>query len=159
MKKIVAILLFSIAFIGCKSTTSVVNTKLDNKTERIFKGSWTISAVNFPGSEVLKVESFYIADSNCFVGSNWNFISNNNKGDMKLNNPSSTCLEYSSPITWYINKEGKFVFKFTNNYKAKEVSNGFVLDIKNITENSFDLVDNINVAGVSKNITYTFQKN
>lgn len=159
MKKIIALLLFSVVFINCKSTAPVVNTKLDNKTERILKGSWTITKVDFPGSEVLKVESFFTADSQCFVGSNWSFISNNNKGDMKLNNPSTACIEYSSPITWYINKDGNFVFKFTNNYKAKEVTSGFVLDIKNITETSFDLVDKINVAGVSKDITYSFQKN
>lgn len=159
MKKIFFQLLVVITLIGCKSNTPVVSTKLDNKIERILKGSWTITQVNFPGSEVLKVESFFTADSQCFIGSNWNFISNNNKGNMKLNSPSTACIEYGSPITWYINKEGNFVFKFTNNYKAKEVSNGFVLAIKNVTETSFDLVDKINVAGTSKDITYSFQKN
>ena len=77
---------------------------------------------------------------------------------MKLNNSSSVCKDYNSPITWYINKEGNFVFKFINNYKAKEVNNGYVLDIKNVSETSFDLVDKINVAGEIKNITYTFQR-
>ncbi|WP_405566130.1 lipocalin family protein [Polaribacter sp. Asnod6-C07] len=158
MKKHLILLLFLATFVGCKST-SVVNTKVDNKTERILKGNWTITSVNYPGSDYIKVESFYLADSKCFVNSNWNFISNNNKGDMKLNNSSSACIDYSSPITWYLNKEGQFVLKFTNDYKAKEVSNGFVLTINNVTETSFDLVDKINVAGSIKKITYTFQKN
>ncbi|MBU3011942.1 lipocalin family protein [Polaribacter vadi] len=158
MKKNLIFLLFLATMISCKST-SVVNTKVDNKTERILKGNWTITSVNYPGSDYINVESFYLADSKCFVNSNWNFISNNNKGDMKLNNSSSACIDYSSPITWYLNKEGQFVLKFTNDYKAKEVSNGFVLTINNVTETSFDLVDKINVAGSIKNITYTFQKN
>ncbi|APZ46892.1 hypothetical protein BW723_11625 [Polaribacter reichenbachii] len=158
MKKHLIVLLFIATIVGCKST-SVVNTKVDNKTERILKGNWTITSVNYPGSDYIKVESFYLADSKCFVNSNWNFISNNNKGDMKLNNSSSACIDYSSPITWYLNKEGQFVLKFTNDYKAKEVSNGFVLTINNVTETSFDLVDKINVAGSIKSITYTFQKN
>lgn len=150
-------MLFLATVISCKST-SVVNTKLDNKTERMLKGNWTVTSVNFPGSDYLKVNSFNIADSKCFIGSNWNFISNNNKGNMSLNNSSSSCLDYSSPITWYINKEGNFVFKFTDGYKSKEVTNGFVLKISNITASSFDLVDKINVAGVSKNIIYSFQR-
>ncbi|WP_299064627.1 lipocalin family protein [uncultured Polaribacter sp.] len=158
MKKTVCILLFLTAMIGCKST-AVVNTKLDNKTERMLKGNFTITAVNFPGSDFLKVTSFNLGDSQCLVGSNWSFISNNNKGEMKLNNPDTSCKEYNSPITWYVNKDGKFVFKFTNDYKAKEVLNGFILDINNLTETSFDLVDEINVGGQTKNITYTFQRN
>jgi len=158
MKKNLIFLLFLATMISCKST-SVVNTKVDNKTERILKGNWTITSVNYPGSDYIKVESFYLADSKCFVNSNWNFISNNNKGDMALNNASNSCKDYSSPITWYLNKEGKFVLKFLNGYKAKEVNNGFVLTITNVTETSFDLVDTINVAGSTKNITYSFQKN
>ncbi len=157
MKKTLLLMLFLATIVGCKST-STVSTKLDNKTERILKGSWSITAVNFPGSDYLKVESFNVTDSKCFIGSNWNFVSNNNKGDMSLNNVSSSCVDYSSPITWYINKDGNFVFKFTNGYKSKEVTNGFVLTIANLTESSFDLIDKINVAGVSKNITYSFQR-
>ena len=157
MKKTLFTMLFLAVIVGCKST-STVNTKLDNKTERMLKGNWSITAVNYPGSDYLKVNSFNIADSKCFIGSNWKFISNNNKGDMSLNNTSSSCVDYSSPITWYINKDGNFVFKFTDGYKSKEVTNGFVLTITNITESSFDLVDKINVAGTTKNITYSFQR-
>ena len=157
MKKTLFMLLFLTAVIGCKST-SIVNTKLDNKTERMLKGNFTISSINYPGSDYFKVNSFNLADSKCLIGSDWSFISNNNKGEMKLNSPDTACKDYSSPITWYINKEGKFVFKFTNDYKAKEVNNGFVLSINNITETSFDLVDKINVAGQTKDITYSFQR-
>lgn len=157
MKKTLCIMLFLATMVGCKST-STISTKLDNKTERILKGNWSVTAVNFPGSDYLKVNSFNIADSKCFIGSNWNFISNNNKGDMSLNNVSSSCVDYSSPITWYINKDGNFVFKFTDGYKSKEVIDGFVLTVSNLTESSFDLVDKINVAGSVKNITYTFQR-
>lgn len=157
MKKTLFFVLFLAVIVGCKST-STVNTKLDNKTERMLKGNWTIASVNFPGSDYFNVNSFNLEDSKCFVGSNWSFISNNNKGEMSLNNVSTNCKEFSSPITWYVNKDGNFVLKIINNHKAKEVNNGFVLDVKNVTENSFDLVDKINVAGDIKNITYSFQR-
>ncbi|WP_282073582.1 lipocalin family protein [Polaribacter atrinae] len=157
MKKILCIVLFISIAIACKST-SAVSTKLDNKTERILKGNFTMTAVDFPGSDFLNVTSFYIADSKCFVGSDWSFISNNNKGEMALTSLSTSCKEFSSPITWYLNKDGKFVLKIINDYKAKEVNNGFVLDIINVTESSFQLVDQINVAGQTKDITYSFQR-
>ncbi|WP_339881548.1 lipocalin family protein [Polaribacter vadi] len=159
MKKTLFTLLLLTAFISCKSTSSTVNTNLDNKTERMLKGDWTLTSVNYPNSAYFKVNSFNIEDSKCFVNSNWSFVSNNNKGEMSLNNVSSDCKNFSSPITWYINKEGNFVLKIINDYKAKKVNNGFVLAIRNVTESSFDLIDTINVAGQTKNITYTFQRN
>ncbi|CAM1346814.1 hypothetical protein [Tenacibaculum crassostreae] len=157
MKKLSIIYLFVFMIIGCKST-SVTNTKLDNKTERMLKGNWTITAVNFAGSEYLKVNSFNIEDSNCFIGSNWSFISNNNEGEMALNNPSTDCKDFSSPITWYVNKDRNFVLKIINNHKAKDVNSGYILRLNNVTENSFELIDKINVAGQTKDITYSFQR-
>lgn len=157
MKKTICISLFLIAVLGCKSTATVP-TKLDNKTERMLKGNWKLTAVNFPGSDYLKVNSFNLEDSKCFIGSDWSFVSNNNKGEIKLNSVSNRCKEFSSPITWYINKDKNFVLKIVNGYKAKEVNNGFVLRVQNETETNFDLVDTINVAGSLKNITYSFQK-
>ena len=157
MKRTLCILILITSIVSCKSN-ALVNTKLDNKTERILKGSWTLTTVNFPGSDYLKVNSFNLEDSQCFIGSDWNFVSNNNKGSMQLQNTRSACKNFSSPITWYINKDGNFIFKIINNYKAKTVGSGFVLSIKNVTETSFKLVDTINVAGSIKNITYLFQK-
>jgi hypothetical protein len=37
--------------------------------------NWVISSVTYPGSEVIKVNSFQLADSKCFEGSTWKFIS------------------------------------------------------------------------------------
>jgi hypothetical protein len=157
MKRTLCMLILITAIAGCKSN-NLINSKLDNKTERMLKGNWTLTTVNFPGSDYLKVSSFNLEDSQCFIGSDWNFVSNNNKGNMQLKNTSNACKNFSSPITWYINKDGNFIFKIINNYKAKTVGSGFVLSIKNVTETSFKLVDTINVAGGIKNITYLFQK-
>ncbi|TXD49489.1 MULTISPECIES: lipocalin family protein [unclassified Polaribacter] len=157
MKRTLCVLLFFTLIVGCKSK-AIVNTKLDNKTERMLKGNWTLTAVNFAGSDYLKVNSFNLEDSKCFIGSDWSFVSNNNQGEIKLNSMSNSCKEFSSPITWYINKDGNFILKIINDYKAKNVNNGFVLAVQNETATSFDLVDTINVAGSTKDITYSFQR-
>lgn len=155
MKKSILLIAFAIVLFACKSQ-SVTNTKVDNKTERVIKGNWNITNVSFPGSEVLKVTSFDLADSKCFINSSWNFVSNNNKGTLTLRDAS--CISFSSPITWFINKDGNFVMKILNDYKAKKVDQGYVLRVANVTETSFQLVDKINVGGSIKEIVYQFQK-
>ena len=144
-------------FVGCKPKQTVTNTKLDTKSEVAIKGNWTVTSVTYPGSEYIKVNSFDLADSKCFVGSTWKFISNNNKGEMALTNAS--CTAFSSPITWYINKNGNFVMKIINDTKAKKVLEGYILTIANSTENSFQLMDKVNVGGQFVNVTYQFNRN
>ena len=155
MKKLILLFIFSIAIMSCKSK-SVTNTKLDIKSEVAIKGNWNITNVSYPGSDVIKVMSFDLADSKCFIGSTWKFISNNNKGNFALNSPS--CTSYSTPITWYINKEGNFVMKILDESKAKTIKSGYILKIANQTDSSFQLIDRIDVAGKMTDVVYQFQK-
>jgi len=155
MKKIILIAITSLLVISCK-TNSATSTKLDTQSEVMIKGNWKISAVNYPGSDYIKVTSFDLADSKCFIGSTWKFVSNNNKGTMALNSPS--CTSYSTPITWFINKEGEFVLKILDEAKAKTVKSGYVLRVANQTDNTFQLIDRINVAGKLTEVVYQFEK-
>lgn len=155
MRKSLLIALTAILLFGCK-TQSVVSTKLDNKSERVIKGDWIVTDVSFPGSDYMKAKVFDLTDSKCFVGSTWNFVSNNNKGSITLND--TKCMSFSSDITWYINKEGNFAMKILNYGKAKKVEHGYILRVANATETTFDLIDEIDVAGSTKEITYKFKK-
>lgn len=151
--------MFTVLLYSCKSQ-SVTNSKVDNKVERMMKGNWTISSVEFPGSDVMTVNSFEIADSKCFEGSTWKFVSNNNKGEMMLNNVSASCPSFSSPISWFVNKEGQFVLKVLNaGVKAKKVRDGYVLDMGATSETSFQLIDRVMIGGKSTQVVYNFQKN
>ena len=155
MKKIILMGLLSVLIFSCKSN-SATSTKLDSKSQVAIKGNWQIVSVNYPGSDVIKVTSFDLADSKCFVGSTWKFISNNNKGNMALT--SAKCTAYSTPITWFINKEGQFVLKILDASKAKTIKSGYVLGVANQTESSFQLIDKINVAGKLTDVVYQFER-
>jgi multidrug resistance efflux pump len=72
---------------------------------------------------------------------------------------ATSCTSFSSPITWYINKDGNFVMKIINNSKAKKVMEGYVLTIANLTDSSFQLIDKINVGGQFVNVVYQFNRN
>jgi hypothetical protein len=154
MKKMVFISFLSILILSCKSNTA---TKLDNKVEVAMKGNWVIVSVTYPGSEYIKVRSFDIADSQCFVGSMWKFVSNNNRGEMALT--KTGCPAFSSPITWFVNKDGDFVMKVLNaDEKAKKVKEGYALKVAYQTENSFQLLDKITVGNSMADVIYQFQK-
>ncbi|WP_235894389.1 lipocalin family protein [Flavobacterium zepuense] len=148
MKKLLSLCMLVVLFASCGS--------LDQKAQVGIKGNWTISNVSYPGSDYIKVTSFDVADSKCFVGSSWNFISNNNKGTMTLTN--SSCPAFSSPIVWTVTKEGTFNLKITEGEKAKRVTQGYILQIRNQTESSFQLVDNVTVGGKTVEVTYQFSK-
>jgi hypothetical protein len=156
MKKIITLTIMAILLFACKST-SVTSTKLDKSSQVAIKGNWQITSVTFPGSDYLAVNSFQVADSKCFVGSTWNFISNNNKGSMALT--KAGCPAFSSAIVWSINKEGVFVLKIIDaGVKSKKVTEGYLLRFANQTENSFQLIDKISVGGQTKEVTYQFEK-
>jgi hypothetical protein len=142
--------------IGCKPKQNITNPQLDINSQIAVKGNWAIESVTYPGSEYIKVTSFDIADTKCFVGSTWRFISNNNKGEMALNNAS--CTAFTSPITWFINRDGDFVLKITNGAKSKTVTDGYILKVANQTENSFQLIDKVNVGGKMVDVVYNFKK-
>ena len=151
MKKIVMFFLL-LGLCACKSNPT---TSLDKKAEVAIKGTWGITSVSYPGSDVISVNSFEIADSKCFIGSNWKFVSNNNTGTMAIQ--KRDCPSFSSPITWYINKEGNFVMKVLNaGEKTKRVREGYVLRVANQTATSFQLVDRIVVGGSSADVVYQF---
>lgn len=166
MRKIIFICLVAASLFACKSASSTastspeaptLSTKLDRPTQVAIKGNWVLTNVTYPGSDYIKVNSFDLADSKCFIGSTWNFISNNNKGTMTLN--SASCTAFTSPIVWSINNQGLFVLKIVNpGTKSKNVKEGYLLKVAGLTDTSFQLIDNINVGGQVKDVTYQFQR-
>jgi hypothetical protein len=157
MKKQILVSLLAMIFFSCKSSQTAVNTKLDNKTEVALKGNWIVTSVAFPNSEFISATSFNIADSKCFEGSQWSFVSNNNKGEMKLY--QANCIDFNSKITWYINKDGFMVLKFlTEGIKAKHTESGYVLKLASVTEDKFQLVDKLTIAGKTVSLMYNFER-
>ena len=150
MKKLLSLCMLVVLFASCGS--------LDQKSQVGLKGNWTISSVTYPGSDYIKVTSFDIADSKCFVGSAWSFISNNNKGNLSLTATTAGCPAFSSPIVWTVTKAGTFNLKITEGQKAKKVTEGYILTLKNQTESSFQLVDNVTVGGKNVEVVYSFSK-
>ena len=158
MKKLFLSVTFAVLLVSCKTQAPAAKTNIDRKSNMAIKGNWTIKSVTYPGSDFIKVTSFDLADAQCFVGSTWNFISNNDSGDMTLS--KSGCPQITTKIKWYVNKEEQFVLKFLDeSLKAKKVKEGYILKVVDQTENSFKLYDGANVGGKMVDIVYQFEKN
>jgi hypothetical protein len=155
MKKSIILLMVVFLAFACKST-SPVNTNLNKKSEVQMKGNWVIKSVTYPGSDYIKVSSFDLADSKCFIGSSWKLVSNNNSGIMQLN--SSECTSFTSNIKWYVNRTNEFVMKILDNAKAKKVKEGYALTVANQSESSFQLIDKMDVGGKMVEVVYQFEK-
>lgn len=149
MKKILFLFASVAVIASCKPA-------LDTKAQSGIRGEWTITNVDYVGSEMFKVNSFNIADSKCFEGSQWRFVANNNTGSMAL--AKGGCPSFSSPIVWTITSNGDFTLKITEGDKAKKVTQGYFLKMRNQSENAFQLVDNVNIGGRNTEIIYQFTK-
>lgn len=157
MRKLILLGALAVLSFSCKTPAPAANVKIDRRAQVAIKGNWTITSVSYPGSEYIKVNSFQIADSKCFEGSTWKFISNNDSGQMALTN--ANCAAFSSPIKWYINKDQQFVLKILDaGIKAKKVRDGYILTLAGQTQESFQLIDKINVGGKITDVVYEFRK-
>lgn len=93
MKKLLLFSLILIAF-GCKTPEA---NKLDTSTQRALRGDFQIVSVSYPGSDVIKVNAFELADSQCFVGTRWKFVANNNSGNFTMDG-GGNCPSYETKI-------------------------------------------------------------
>jgi hypothetical protein len=146
MKKLVLLVFGSILLASCAAKAQVG-----------LKGNWQISNVSYSGSNMFNVKSFQIADAKCFEGSTWRFISNNNTGTMSLN--KAGCPAVDGDFKWTITPQQQFTLKFVGEgEKAKNVTAGFYLQVRNQSENQFQLVDQVNIAGRPTEVVYTFNR-
>ena len=142
-----------LAMASCKPT-------MNTKSQVGLKGTWTLTNISHIGGEFVKVSSFNIADSKCFIGSQWKFVSNNNTGSVNLTSRSGDCPTFDSDFKWVVTPAGQFEFKFVDEgVKAKKVTTGYSLRVKNQSTDTFELVDKFYAGGQTYDVTYHFTRN
>lgn len=156
MKKIFNTFLIIIATFFVTSCSPTKNaTDLKAKTGNL-DGTWTISNISVDVPSTFKVtDVFDEAPYQDFQGSTWNLV-RNGKGSFTLANGTK------EDIYWSINGKGEnaqFQFKKLNGMKAKNVEDGYRLQLQNIAGNSFVARSPIDLGnGNTGYISYTFTK-
>ena len=155
MKKVLLTGMIGTLFaVSCSSANQAQNARADFMK---LKGSWEISSVDY--EKGYKIKPFDEgADAQCFVGSQWNLVPNNNTGSYSLSG-GGDCPTVTRAIKFDVSKDKEFSFKVIDaGVKAKNVTAGYVLDFQNQTPTSFTLVQNVPFEGKILKVYYNFTK-
>lgn len=163
MKKILLMCslgLATLALTSCNSQKTVAQqeTKVENPSLYKLKGDWKITSVNYD-SKKFRIKPFDEGvDAQCFVGSTWKLIPNNNSGSYHLSGDGN-CASITQAIKFEVTKNQEFKFKkLVQNVKAKHVTEGYILQLINHQTNSFTLVQNIPFEGEVLKVYYQFER-
>lgn len=121
------------------------------------KGDWKITEVTY--DKGFNIKPFNQgADAQCFVGSTWRLIPNNYSGAYNLNG-GGKCPTITQPIKFEVTKDNEFRFKHLQaDVKAKNVIEGYVLQLQNHTQNTFTLVQDVPFEGRIIKVYYQFER-
>jgi len=163
MKKLLqtslAILALTFIFSACSSTkTATSGTSASSVSRGKFVGTWTVTNVSYDGLVEGSVQNvFDQAAPSAFVGSTWK-LTNSGNGVYTLTNGQS------QTIFWSVYNGGATgtQFQFKKLYegdKAKNVQEGYRLDIGTTTDNSMTLRSPVAIGGGGNGyVVYTFTK-
>ncbi len=149
-------LLFTVAvfFIaGCSSSKNSTDLKATNGN---LAGKWTVTNISVDVPSGFKITNvFDEAPYADFKGSTWDLIRNGN-GSFSLTNGTKENIYWS---VYGKGNDAQFQFKKLNGAKAKNVEDGYRLQIQNIASNSFIAKSPVDLGnGNTGYITYTFTK-
>ena len=145
--------------------TSCSVSKEARSIKKTINGNWILQTVTVEGiTGVVKTTVFNEADLSCFIGSEWNFISNNSMGSYSLVDKSKNCTPVKRFIRWSIyepeNAAKEFQFKRLDDKKnAMDNGDGYRLTVTEHTDNTFKLRSNMVFEGKASAIIYNFVKN
>ena len=145
--------------------TSCSVSKEARSIKKNVNGNWILQTVTVEGiAGVVKTTVFNEADLSCFVGSEWNFISNNSMGSYTLVDKSKNCTPVKRFIRWSVyepeNAAKEFQFKRLDDKKnAMDNGDGYRLTVVEHADNTLKLRSELLFEGKKSAIIYNFVKN
>ncbi|MDO9374121.1 MAG: lipocalin family protein [Bacteroidota bacterium] len=153
-----------LAFSLVISFTACSVSKEGRSIRKSINGDWNLQSVNVEGIDSkLKAKVFNEADLECFIGSSWNFVSNNGMGSYTLVGNTSGCSSLTRSIRWSVYEpkgaDKEFQFKRLDDKKnPMDDNNGFRMAVGTLTETTMQLKSAITFEGKAGNIVYNFVK-
>ncbi|MFD2916803.1 lipocalin family protein [Psychroserpens luteus] len=155
MKQLIAIC-FAVCLLSCGVSKTVKTSK------KVIKGNWTLSNITYSKTGTYNVTLFNDASKDCFEGSNWQFIPNNNTGIYTITKSDCTTggryfnftIQEVDEATGYYD----FLLKPTNEKGKSETNAGFRLNLTSLTDSQMQWQQTVNIDGVPFIININFTK-
>ncbi len=135
MKNKLLLLLLSLLLFSCGASKQI------KEGENSFSGNWKLLSVDYPDSSgFFDVTLFEVASANCFEGSEWNFVANNNRGSVQI--LDNECNIPEQNIVWSLDDSSRpyydldVLIKMASDEKASRQKRGSRMQLKQILENT-----------------------
>jgi len=155
MKHII-LCLFMISLVSCGTSKTV------RESKKVIKGEWLLDTIKYNQTGTFKVTLLNDASKECFEGSSWQFIPNNNSGVYTISN--ANCIDGDRPFIFTIDEVDPesglydFLLKPTDNKHKSETNHGFRLKLTQLSETNMQWQQAIDMDGTVFKINMNFTK-
>jgi len=121
----------TISMLSCGASKTVRTSK------KVIKGTWLLNTVTYNQTGTFDVTLLNDASKECFEGSTWQFVPNNNTGTYTINNCAQTGDRYFIFTIQEVDPETglyDFLLKPTNEKKKSDTNRGFRLQLTQLSD-------------------------
>ncbi len=146
----------TICLLSCGTSKTV------RQSKKVIKGDWTLSSITYNQTGTFNVSLFGEASKDCFEGSTWRFIPNNNTGKYTINNANCSTGEHNFIFTIQEIDETTglydFLLKPTDEKKKSETNSGFRLKLQQLSDTDMQWQQTVSLEGKPFTINMNFTK-
>ena len=156
MKKLIMLAIVAATAFACGTPKTV------QESRKVIKGYWNLDEVSYDSSGTFNVTMFNDTSAECFEGSMWRFIPNNNTGRYNIEN--SNCPTGERNFIFTIQEIDPtsglydFLLKPTNAKGKSDTNAGYRLRLTQLNENSMRWEQTVNLDGKPFKINMNFSK-
>lgn len=155
MKQII-LLLVTMSLISCGASKTVRTSK------KVIKGEWVLNSITYDQGGSYNATIFNDASNDCFEGSTWQFVPNNNTGIYNFKGDNCPAeqrffvftIQEVDPATGLYD----FLLKPTDEKYKSETNQGFRLKLSSLSGKEMQWQQAVNVAGSSFVMNLNFTK-
>lgn len=155
MKKLILFTFLATFLISCGSKTV-------HQSKKVIKGDWQLDAITYSETGNFNVNLLKDATAECFIGSSWHFIPNNNTGTYNIN--ANDCQTGERYFVFTI-QEGDaesglydFLLKPTDEKFKSDVMRGYRFNLSHLSGSSMKWEQTVTLEGKPFKVLMDFSK-
>jgi len=156
MKKLLVLAVLAVFALSCGTPKTVIETK------KVIKGYWSLDNISYSEAGTFTVQLLNDTSRECFEGSSWRFIPNNNTGMYTIDNDN--CPSGERNFIFAIQEVDQttglydFLLKPTNEKNKSENNTGFRLRLAQMSNSSMKWEQTVSLEGKPFTISMNFSR-